>query len=163
MKYHKLFSILIQLTRAERKDLEKFLANPLNNNRKLALKLYQFLQPQKEIPTKKEIFQYLFPNENYKDEKVRLCMSQLVKKVEAFLIANYQTQFDIRNSKYLAQIYQEKKLPKFAEQVLQQTLQEQQKRPIRNGQYFLERYDLTLKRFDYALSLIHISEPTRPY
>ena len=44
-------------------------------------------------------------------------MSQLVKKIEAFLILQYQQQFSLQRSKYLAQIYQEKNLPKQAEKI----------------------------------------------
>ena len=152
MQNHKLFALFSQLTPSEKRDLEKYLATPLFNNRKLALQLFQFLQKQKAFPDKVSLFDHLFPNKKYQDEKVRLCMSQLVKKIEAFLVQQFRQQETIQNAKVLAQIYQQKNLPKATEQSLQQALNQQDKQPYRNGQYYFEKYELTLKRFDYGTS-----------
>jgi len=152
LKNHKLFSLFSQLNTLEKRDLEKYLAVSFFNNRKLVLQLFQFLNNQPTFPDKKTIFNALFPNEKYQDEKVRLCMSQLVKKIEIFLVQQYQQQQPIENAKILALIYEQKKMPKAAEQVLKQALNKQTKQPLRNGQYYLEKYELTLKKFDYATS-----------
>lgn len=153
MKNHKLFSLFSQLTTIEKRDLEKYLASPLFNNRKLALQLFQFLQKHKTFPDKKSIFDQLFPNEAYQDEKVRLCMSQLVKKIETFLVHQHHQTKKIDCAKTLTLIYAQKKMPKAAEQVLQQAWQQQIKQPFRNGQYYLEKYELALMKFDYGISI----------
>ncbi len=152
MQNHKLFTLFSQLNALEKRDLEKYLATPLFNNRKLTLQLFRFLQKQKDFPDKTTLFEHLFHKEEYQDEKIRLCMSQLVKKIEAFLIQQYQQQQKLEHAKILTQIYQQKNLPKAAEQVLQQALNQQNKQPFRNGQYYFEKYELTLKRFDYGTS-----------
>lgn len=152
MQEHKLSTLFSRLNNLEKRDLEKYLASPLFNNRKLALRLFQFLQKQKKFPDKSSVFHHLFPNQEYQDEKVRLCMSQLVKKIEAFLVQQYQQNQSMEQAKILTQIYQQKKLPKSANQVLKQALHQQVKQPIRNGQYYFEKYELNLKRFDYGTS-----------
>ena len=153
MQNHKLFTLFSQLSALEKRDLEKYLATPLFNNRKLALQLFQFLQKRKHFPDKATIFDHLFPKEEYQDEKVRLSMSQLVKKIEAFLVQQYQQGQKIEQAKILTQIYQQKKLPKAAGQALQQALNQQAKQPIRNGQYYFEKYELALKRFNARTSI----------
>ena len=152
MQNHKLYSLFSQLNPLEKRDLEKYLTSSLFNNRKLALKLFQLLHKQKTFPDKKTIFKQLFPNEKYQDEKVRLCMSQLLKKIEAFLVQQYQQKQAIQNGKYLVEVYQQKQLSKSAKQVLQQTLIQQEKQLLRNGQFHFERYELTLKQYGYATS-----------
>lgn len=153
MKNHKLFSLFAQLTIQEKRDLEKFLQAKLFNNRKLALQLFQFLQKHKGIPHKAEIFKVLFPNEIYQDDKVRLCMSQLVKKIETFLVYQYQQQEKITNAKILAKIYRNKSLQPTSEKLLKSTLLLQEKQPIRNGQYYFDKYELTLERFNNATAM----------
>lgn len=153
MKNHKLFTLFAQLTAQEKRDIEKFLQAKVFNNRKLALLLFQFLLKQKGIPEKSAIFKALFPNEKYQDDKVRLCMSQLVKKIEAFLVYQYQQKEKITNAKILAKIYQNKTLRPESEKLLKNTLLLQDKQPIRNGQYYLDKYELTLDRFNNAIAV----------
>jgi len=148
LKNHKLFSLFAQLSTKEKRDIEKFLQAKLFNNRKLALQLFQFLLKNKELPNKKAIFNTLFPDEKYQDDKVRLCMSQLVKKIEAFLVYQYQQQEKIANAKILAKIYHNKSLQSASEKLLKNTLLFQEKQPLRNGPYYFDKYELTLERFN---------------
>jgi len=152
LKNHKLFSLFSQLNTSEKRDLAQYLATPPFNNRKLALQLFQFLQNQRVFPNKSVIFKHLFPNENYQDEKVRLCMSQLVKKIEAFLVQQYQQTQKVEYAKVLTLIYAQKKLPKAAEQVLKQAWTQQVKQSLRNGQHYLGKYELALMKLDYGIS-----------
>jgi len=124
------------------------------NNRKLALQLFQFLLKNRRIPpTKAAIFKALFPKEKYQDDKVRLCMSQLVKKIEAFLVYQYQQKETIANAKILAKIYRNKSLQPISEQLLKNTLVLQEKQLVRNGLHYFDKYELTLERFNNATSL----------
>ena len=150
MKNHKLFSLFAQLTAQEKRDLEKFLQAKVFNNRKLALLLFQFLLKHKTPPNKSAIFKLLFPNEKYQDDKVRLCMSQLVKKIEAFLVYQYQQPKIIANAKILAKIYRHKNLQPASERLLKNTLLLQENQPLRNGPYYFDKYELTLERFNNA-------------
>jgi len=150
LKKHKLFSLFSQLTAKEKRDIEKFLQTKLFNNRKLVLQLFRFLLKNKEIPSKLAIFNTLFPNEIYQDDKVRLCMSQLVKKIEVYLVYQYQQSEKITNAKILAKIYRNKTLQSISEKLLKNTLQLQEEQPLRNGQYYLDKYELTLERFNNA-------------
>lgn len=153
MKNHKLFILLKHLSAIERRELEKFLLSPSLNNRKLALQLFQIIKKQKGLTTKENIFPYLFPKQKYKDEKMRLAMSQLVKKIEEFLVYQYQKNQTVENAKILATVYRSKKLEKPFEQTIQNAYQAQDKNALRNAKYFYNRYELALENYNYEASV----------
>lgn len=153
MKNHKLFLLLEHLSPIEQRDLEKFLLSPLLNNRKLALQLFQFLKKKKETPSKAMLFQHLFPEQTYRDEKIRLAMSQLVKKIEEFLVYQYQKSQTVEKAKILATIYRSKKLEKPFEQTIQNAYQWQDKNALRDANYYNDRYELALENYNYEASV----------
>jgi hypothetical protein len=141
------------LTSQERRSLEKFLQSAFFNNRKQVLSLYQFLQQKKQPPSKESIFQELFPNEKYKDEKVRLVMSLLLKKIEQFLSYQYQQEQDFMNNRNLALVYQNKKLYKLFGQTIKNTRKQEEEQTYRNGQHYFNKYLIGLDEYNLSATV----------
>jgi hypothetical protein len=153
LQKHKLFLVLNSLTSQERRSLEKFLQSAFFNNRKQVLSLYQFLQQKKQPPSKESIFQELFPNEKYKDEKVRLVMSLLLKKIEQFLSYQYQQEQDFMNNRNLALVYQNKKLYKLFGQTIKNTRKQEEEQTYRNGQHYFNKYLIGLDEYNLSATV----------
>ncbi len=157
MKNTKLFLLLSQLSSPEQRDLQKFVQSPYFNNRKKAIVLLdiwlQSSNKKREALTKSALFQHLYPREKYKDEKIRLVMTQLVQLIEDFLVIKTQRQDTVRRGTVLASIYRKKNLKKPFVQTLKSTLTLQKKQSFRSAAYYFDQYRLHFERFSFNAAI----------
>ena len=84
------WEIIINLNTAERRELKLFLASPFFNQRQDVQLLYDQLNLAAKkghpAPLRSDVFQYIYPQEKYNDQKMRLLVSYLLKLTERFLV-----------------------------------------------------------------------------
>ena len=156
LKNTKLFLLLSQFSEKEHKKLIQFLESPYFNTRKEVVDLYRFWLEQRHLKKgdtkKKDLHQQLFPQKPYKDEQLRLVMSQLVGLLEQFIIIEEQQKSRIKQRTLLSRFYRKKKLSKQFEQIYKSSWQQLEKQTFRSSNYYLERYQLQLENYKYASS-----------
>ena len=90
LKNTKLFQLISQFSEKEHKKLGQFIASPYFNSREEVQDLYRYLfkhrNSKKLVLSKNHLHEQLFPKLIYKDERLRLLMSQLVQLIEQFII-----------------------------------------------------------------------------
>ena len=150
----KLFQLLTIIDKKDLKKVGKFLESPYFNATQLVIDLFQFisqLSPKKRNTlTKEQLHLALYPTLSYKDERIRLAMSQLVQLIEQFLLLEEWKNNTLSNKIQLVQLYQQKKAEKLYEQTSHLTYQQLQKQPLRNAVYFNQSYQLALANYQQA-------------
>lgn len=150
----KLFQLLALVEEKEYKKVGKFLANSYFNVPKVAVQLFQILtttaQKKRVTFTKEQLHHLLYPTESFKDDRVRLAMSQLVQYLEQYLLLKEWQADKIANKIQLVQLYQKKKADKLYHQLNGSTKQLLQKQPLRNTDFYQFSYQLALTEYQYA-------------
>jgi len=154
LKNTKLNQLLSQFSEKEHKKLLLFITSPYFNTRKKVVDLYKFWLKQRNTKqgfvTKEVLFQHLFPKTPYKDEQLRLIMSQLVRLLEQFIIVEEQQKSSIEQRIILSRYYRKRKLNKQFEQIYKSAWQQLEKQTLRSATYYEERYQLQLENYQYA-------------
>ena len=154
LKNTKLIQLFRQFSKKEHKKLLHFIASPYFNNKQEVLDLYKYLLQQrslkKEIVTKEKLYQHLFPQTPYKDERLRFVMSQLVQLLEQFIIIEEQQKASTQQKTILSRYYRKRKLNKQFEQTYKSGWQQLESQTYRSAAYFLARYQLQLENYHYA-------------
>lgn len=154
MKNSKLVQIVTFLSKKEIKELKSYLSVPLLSNRVLVSQCFDYImkvrKQTKEWPSKATIFEELFPKETYKDEKVRLVMSQLVKVIEDYWIYAAQQTNQVQRGLTLAKVYREKKFDKAFQQTIKTNLQQLEARQDRSARFYFEQYKIKLEEYNYT-------------
>ena len=156
MNNTKLFLLLSRLSFQEVKDLKKFIRSPYFNNRKKVIALLDIwlkLNQKKQICTKQLLFQHLYPGDLYKDEKIRLLMSQLGQLVEDFLVIEAQRRDIVRRGTILVNIYRKRRLEKPFVQTMKHTLAIQERQSFRSATYYFDLYQLYFERFSFDATI----------
>jgi len=149
----KLFQVFTLLEEKEYKKVGKFLESSYFNVSKTALLLFQIIvriTPKKRASlTKEQLHSHLYPSKLYKDERIRLAMSQLVQHLEQYLVLREWQANTIANKIHLVQLYQKKKIEKLYDQLNSSTKQLLQKQPLRNTNFYQHSYQLALSNYQY--------------
>ncbi len=103
MNSTKLSELVCSLSAEEFRKFGEFVKSPYFNRSKRIIKLYGLLK-KKQISglSKRAIHDFMFPGESYKDERVRLVISDLVKLLETFLVVRSHERNSIQNEMSLA-------------------------------------------------------------
>lgn len=148
--------LLSQFSEKEHKKLLHFISSPYFNTRKEVVDLYKYWLEQrnlkKELTTKMVLHQQLFPQKPYKDEQLRLVMSQLVGLLERYIIIEEQYKSSVEQKTILSSYYRKKRLSKQFEQIYKNASQQLEKQTFRSANYYLERHQLQLENYQYASS-----------
>ena len=90
MQKSDLIQIILNLSRADRRALRKFVVSPYHNKREDVSQLYfyidQNLDKKWKALKRETVYQFLFPGQPYQDKKLRYTMSFLLKVIEQYLI-----------------------------------------------------------------------------
>ena len=181
----KLIEVLNKMNGVEKRAFTKFLAAPYYNQRPELIQFWDILIREKGrslVP--KKLFTLLYPDRVYDEKQLRHLSSWMLKKMERFFVVRKEEKDEFSTTLTLAKVYRDKKQAALFEQHLtkaKDTLVKQKLSPDR----FLKAYQLEFEQYayiesnkrtaannlqglndsldEYLLSLIHISEPTRPY
>lgn len=89
MNNTKLLQIIHRLSTSDCRQAKLWLASPLHNQRQDVARLFDYLEETifhlRLEPKRTDAFRYVFPDELYHDQKLRLVMSRLLKCLESWL------------------------------------------------------------------------------
>lgn len=153
IKNSKLVEVLTNLSRKEQNALRKFLQSPYFNQREDVVQFFEILVKNlkngAELPEKGILFEKIYPNERFSDQNFRLLMSYLFKLVEQFLAVQEILEDETNLQLKKAVSYRKHKMPTFFQRNLKKVVDDLEKSPFRNGQYFqylqqvqIEQYQL---------------------
>jgi|JI10StandDraft_1071094.scaffolds.fasta_scaffold03292_6 hypothetical protein len=117
MKETKIYLFLSSLTAVQLNRLTRYLESPYFNRNEKLLKIYYRLEALvregAELDVnKKEIWELIYPNENYHDEKFRKHCSELLDLGEAFLAQQVYDENPVHQANYLLQAVHQKQIEK---------------------------------------------------
>ncbi len=162
LKDSKLAQIISALSPKEQKELKSYLRIPMFSNRTLVGECFDYVlihrKKRREWPSKAAIHQQFFPKKNYKDEQVRLLMSQLLKAIEDYWVHKAQRQQSVQRGLTLAQVYRSRKLDKAFQQNLKTSLQQLEKRGDRSDTFFFEMYQTKLEWYSHRTAISRADE-----
>lgn len=153
---YKLLEILATFNKTEIRQLRKLLRSPFFVMRGDLKRLFEFLvkhqSKKKKPPSLEIIFANTYPNEKFKAIKIRGTMSDLLERVEEFLLINYHRQDQLEARLLLAQIYRKRKLGKSYQTNIRKTAELLQKNTNRNGHYYEQLLDFHLEKMTFQIN-----------
>ena len=152
---NKLYQLLVQLSDKSIADIAHYLDSPSIKNREITL-LFNILKDNlaaaKSELTKVKVFNILYPQLVYDDQKWRLLNSQLLKRIENHLVAQRSV---IENTKYhldLLAYYKEQNLKSHYESQLKRTVKYFEKSKIQDADYHDQLVYLEDEKSNFLLS-----------
>ncbi len=153
---YKLLEILATFNKSEIRQLRKLLRSPFFVMREDLKILFEFLVAQqnkkKRPPTLEAIFAKTYPAEKFNAIKIRGTMSDLLERVEEFLLINYHRQDQLEARLLLAQIYRKRKLEKSYQTNIKKTAQLLHENTNRNGHYYEQLLDFHLEKMTFQIN-----------
>ena len=156
MQDSRLLEIFQKLDKKELRELGKFVRSPFHNQRKDVIDLFNYLLQWTKKPTmavsKRAVFPIVFPNEIYKEKKIRYTMSFLYQAIKNFLaIQEWRThpthqQIDVVKAlrkKGLGRLFEQEF--RIAEKMLQQ-------QSYRHQDFYLQNYHLQKEKYLFTIS-----------
>ncbi|MEN0004501.1 MAG: hypothetical protein AAF798_10165 [Bacteroidota bacterium] len=156
MKNTLLVDLMLSLDNKERRMLTKVVRSPFFNRRAEVTKLYDYLDEclwqSNVIPSKEQAFRKLFGPEPYADNRMRVCMSYLLKLIEQALIQQsfFADETTVRTR--LTQIYRQRQLYKQFERAYRSAESVLHSNPHHNAEYYEKSYQLQLEQYNYQAS-----------
>lgn len=150
----KLLQLYQTLTKKEIRLFKQWIYSPIHNQHKDVQVLFEFIISRRSIREltvrKQKAFEYLYPEKEYDDLRMRHVMSFALKTLEDFV--SYYAAFDssLKYKKNLTKAYKNHNLPLQAAISLEQTAKELDKVNIQNELYFLDKYTLEVDKFELA-------------
>jgi len=177
-----LWETIQSFSKKELKEFDIFLASPFFNKREGVLKLYHFLAQRTNHTdpefTKEDAFTFLYKNEPYDDQKMRLAISRLKKIVEQYLIIKEITHTRFASEKMLLSAFRRRGLGHNFKKTMNYEQKQIDKQPLRNTAYYDTKFffeyqnylktsetkrtiPLNLKALDTNLNIAFISKKLR--
>lgn len=153
MEKSRLLSIFNTLSKQELKEMGKFVRSPYFNQQEILVQFFDYLvecQQLSVIPSKEKTFQKLFANQEFKDVKIRLLMSDLYKLLERFLICQNTFSDDFQNKIQLARTYRQRNLPKHFQKTMDVANELLQKTTYRHSDYFDDEFEQLVEQYQFA-------------
>lgn len=151
MEKSRLIQLLRTFSKEEIRGFRKFLRSPYFTPREdlplLFDYLAKFLKNGKEVPTKEEAFQKLFPKDSFHDHRLRMLMSFLFQLAGQFLSVNGLLNDEVEFQKSLTASYRERGLAPHFEKAWKSLKESHQKSPYRNAFFFEEQYGIYLEKY----------------
>jgi len=155
MKKSRLINIFKTLTKKEIRDLRKWLHSPAHNQREDTVLLFEYLVEEdnlqkEDLLDKSTVFKYLMPDEKeFDDAKIRQVMYFLLKSTEEFLIYQEFLRDKTGQEILLARVFSEKKLEKYFQKNIQDSLRRQRAGSLRDKEFYKNNYELLYENYQY--------------
>lgn len=151
MQKSRLFEVFDALPHKDVKQLQKFVASPIFNQRQHVIDLLDFLivckYKKQTTPLREEAFAHLFPSLAFDYHKLRLSMSLLSKVIEKFLIWQQLNEHPIQPQLYLSQAYRKLSLPRHFYKSISNITNTLQEHPLRDALFHEQQYQLFTTQF----------------
>jgi hypothetical protein len=153
----KLISILRTLTNKELKRFEEFILSPYFNKNDKVIELLLVLK--KHHPEYDEgqvnfegIFPRLFPKEKPMEQKLRYVMTDLSNLLEEYLSYAEFDKSRVYKAHLLLNAFDDRKLDKYFRQAMDEAMEQQEKEPYRNVNWYFNRHLLEENSYLHSLS-----------
>lgn len=153
-----LVELLSKLSSKQMKELSDFVKSPFFNKNESVEKLFEYLRVShpdfKQAKIEKEfIYNKLFSPAEYNDSFMRMLIFRLTELSEKYLAYSEMTRRPADENIYLTGSLLELGLDKNAQRVINQTEKELKQLKIKEGKYFLKKYEIEkLKHIIYSRS-----------
>ncbi|MCC7466783.1 MAG: hypothetical protein IT261_10960 [Saprospiraceae bacterium] len=155
MEKSKLVQLLQAFSRAELRELARFLANPAFNARPEAVPLLEILAKTglsgKPWPDKEKVFAAVFPRLAFDDHRLRLAMSALLVGAEKYLAVNDFLQDTPAFQSRLSRILRSRGIPRAASQALSDGAMALDQQVVRNAEYQFDLFRFQEEQFRLLL------------
>ncbi|MEM1123212.1 MAG: hypothetical protein AAGJ18_22415 [Bacteroidota bacterium] len=156
MQDSRLLEIFQQLTKKEIRALGKFVHSPYHNQRKDVIALFDYLRltdwtNNPELSTRKKAFQYVFPNQPFKEKQIRYTISFLFQIIKEFLAIQHFKSNTTNVQIATIQSFRQKGSERLFQQQWKNTAQLLEKSPLRNQTYFYQKYLLESERYQFTV------------
>ena len=136
----KVVQLLKHLSATDLARLEKFVLSPYHNQHPEVTRLFQYFQHvdwhNEYMLSRGAVFQFIFPNQPYDDQKLRHITSYLMRVAEAFLVIEEMRTLPMEHNLQLQAAYQRRKLENLYLSNYKLMLKRQELRPLRDREYF---------------------------
>lgn len=149
----RLWQSIKSLPAAKKNSFSKFLHSPYFNKREDLILLYQVVEQhlaeEKEL-TKADAWKAIFPEQKFTESKLRLLMSYLQRLFEQFIaveeIGNNKIAIKLKTASW----FRNQGVRNLHEPILKDSLNQLEKQPLRNGEYYFQRYQLEVEKYRIA-------------
>ena len=153
----KLITILRTLSVKELKYFEEYILSPFFNKNEKVIELFSIIRKfHPEFPEEKikieNIFPKLFPKEAIEEQKLRYVMTDLSKLLEEFLAYMEFEKSEVYKKHLLLNAYDERKLDKYFQQLMETAMVQQKKEPYRDVNWFFHQHLLEENSYLHSLS-----------
>ncbi len=152
MKNSLVWEILSDLNRKELRAFTQFLSSPYFNSRQDLIDLTQLLTESllsQKTPEKTILYRNLFPHQPFDDQKWRLTLSRLQKKLEKFLVINELENRKNVTDEILITILRKRKMDRNFNKSLKRIQTNIDKYPLRNPDFYFHRFELEYQQYHY--------------
>lgn len=152
MKNTLVWEILSGLNRKELRAFAQFLSSPYFNSRQDLIELNNLLTknlPIQQLPEKTLLYEALFPKQSFDDQKWRLTLSRLQKKLEKFLVINELEKRKNETDEILVTTLRKRKMDRNFNKSLKKIQTNIDKHPLRNPDYYFHRFELEYQQYHY--------------
>lgn len=144
------FGILfLALSAAERRSFGRFISSSFFHQQELLPQLWEclssFHNKQSELPEKTYLFQELYPNKTYSDQKMRLLISRLYQKLLEYLAYEEAVSNPAQMKLYEAQALRKKQLDRHFQRSLDQAKSQAEREGFRNAEYWQFSFQIQLE------------------
>ncbi len=152
MNDSRLLKLLQTLEKTEHREFGKFVRSPFFNLRDDVAKLWESLAPYlgtaEKLPGKQVLFEKIYgPGQPFDDHALRMCMSFLVKVVEAYFMQKNFRANPVRGQIHLAAELRSRGLDGFFAKKQAETEQRLATAPHRNADHLADLYSMKLESF----------------
>lgn len=144
-----LYQLVGKLDKTELRELKKLVRSPHITHRTdiplLFNTLADYLYQGKRLPAKEQLFQVMFTEELYDDQKMRSIMSDLHLIIEKYLMQQSVMEDGVYSQLALAGVYRQRNLPKHYNRTIKKAADRQQKYPYRNADFLQNQLGFQLE------------------
>ncbi len=140
MQKSRLVELIHTLDKKEIKEFRQFLASPFFNHREDVRQLYELILDHDGNLSKEAAAKALFSDTSYDPQQVRFVMSWLQKRLEKYLVVQATLEDKVGAKNRLAQIFQERELPRHYNIAARNVSQKLEEQPLRNAAFHYREF-----------------------
>ena len=134
----KFIQIWSEFNKAEQNRFYRFVHSPYHNKHEEVKSLLDYCQTHERTDWA-AAWDFIYPNSNYNDAKIRNLLSYLQKLLDKFLVYELLEQDDLQSSTLLLQAYRKRKTQKAFDGAMRYAQLQLEKTPLRDAEdYFWE-------------------------
>lgn len=143
------WEIIQSFSKIEIKEFRQFLRSPFFNKREDLTIIFDYLSKQKAPISKETVFQKIFPQKAFDDQKLRLLLSYLLKLIEQFLILKERDSNELQNQIYLLEVYRKRNLNRHFQKTINKTQKNFQNQNLRHPEFYFSNFLMETEQFQF--------------